>query len=356
MFEPECNDDPVPFCPSNHPFGKTADISWATGTITCSETCDASEGLISHNRTIMDSIGEYVYTICFTSFRCPNTEDQTLYAENTTESITREKFAEDGPVRTKGSLTCIGVCSTDYGFIAEVASSSSPSYSCNLDHKCPRTAPYIYENIHLIMGRHEYGVVGGSRTVFEESPAESSSRILDDISMGNYLNYLYYDEFQEEYSHHKPPEVDDKIALLKDEHGNILESYESYPYATRCYKTCTKLNGIIYDSSAVKDETNKLYNYTTGFCHNSTKYCLNQTHFRRIRSDGYHSTITCIEECTRLDGYILRIDELKEIYKEDKDRFNFDSDTTVDNFFAATTAKEYKNQASDMCFYGISIK
>lgn len=371
----------APFCPEEAPYGATSDINWATGTITCKTSCNSDNELISYNRSIKlptfnedgtkkidgdvgkdangDGGGEandgtetnadddtdtdgdddgdgdggngdgqnndkkdveddlnkeddslekgYIYTICFTSNRCPNVEEQTLYAEN----------------KTVGELTtnrCIGTCPVGVGYIAEVPSTSLNTFACNYDFKCPKAAPYVYEYINIVMGTYEYG----------EHPGNFSS------ASGKFVahrNRNYYDEFQEEY------EPEEELVYTGDEEGDSEGITKTL--ATRCYKACSKLNGIIYNLRDLQEsDPEKAKRYTTGFCFNSTKRCMDTNHFRRIRSDGLHATITCVSKCEKYDGYILKVNTLKDAYKE------IFKGSEVNN-------KYFPDNPSNICLYGI---
>jgi len=327
------------FCQRHVPFGATADVSWNTGTITCQESCTYEEGIVSEYRRIKigNNADSFIFSICYTSFRCPNDDDdQVLYAMNKVEG--------DPPFDHLNQIYCIGDCYTNKGFIAEVPMGSSVTLSCNLDYKCPSTAPYVYEFISMKIGEINYNL---------ENPQchTGSCPMMQTIH--------YYEEFEEDYKQNYE-RFKEKVYI------NAIGGINNL--ATKCAKACTRLDGILYATSDLSsaDDISHDYkrlgpwrNYDRGFCYNSTKRCLNSKDYRRIRSDGLHSTITCVKRCNRYDGYILEIEELinaylkrEEIRPEITKILNQPEGTNKEINEATIKDEFFPNEPSDICLHG----
>jgi len=360
------------FCRKDMPFGLTADVSWNTGTITCNKTCTHKEGIVSKYKKIKISEEEhFTFSICYTSFRCPNEEAQVLYAANRSDGkLPRyqnddddcdgdnnddcdKDDCDDDNNKKNDEIYCIGRCNTKTGFIAEVSMGPSVTFSCIFDHKCPLTAPYVYEFIRTKIGEVRYehkGSYFGGRFATSQGPMMQT---LD-----------YYEEFEEEYA--QGFEEDYKRFQIPV-YINAIDG--SNKLATKCAKACTRLDGILYatsDLSSANDishDYKKLgpwRNYNRGFCYSSTKRCLNSNDYRRIRSDGLHSTITCVKRCNHNDGYILKIEELIKAYLEVEEIrpelikiLNQPGRGTNKQINRGTIEAEFfPNDPSDICLYG----
>ena len=374
------------FCREDMPFGVTADVSWNTGTITCNKTCTNQQGIVSKYKKIKISDESFTFSICYTSFICPNEDAQVLYAMNRSDGRRPDyrhndcddedddnnnddcydydcnDYDDDDCSADKcddnydkkynsNERYCIGKCNTKMGFIAEVPMGSSTTFLCITDYICPLTAPYVYEFIEAKIGKARYrhkdkGSYFDNRFATPEGPM---MRTLD-----------YYEEFEEDYN-----------AITMEVHINAIGGRNNL--ATKCAKTCTRLDGILYvtnDLSSADDishdnkELGPLRNYERGFCYNSTKRCLNSEDYRRIRSDGLHSTITCVNKCNRHDGYILKIKELISAYFEtegirrevteilNKRRRERREETSEEIDEHTIKTEFFPNEPSDICLYG----
>ena len=171
--------------------------------------------------------------------------------------------------------------------IGYIISTPTSGLVCNLNKKCPSNYPYIYEGVAAVLGTILYYKSGSP---FAELPHDLGyAEIYEDDYLG--------------IGHYEPPSTESTIF------------YNGRDCATMCSKSCTKTQGIIYELDAEPEddkttESEDSRTYDTGFCYNRTKVCLDPKYYRRIRADGYHPSITCVKDCTKYDGYVLKKDEL----------------------------------------------